>query len=76
VAAGPTLAVSPLEHLDQDDRMPSLRASSALTPLTREGEAVSWTERSQAELIHHLLGRYHEPLREELLEQLRGLTGN
>lgn len=56
--------------------MPSLRASSALTPLTREGEAVSWTERSQAELIHHLLGRYHEPLREELLEQLRGLTGN
>ncbi len=31
-----------------------------------EGESISWTERSQAELIQHIVERYHNPLREEL----------
>lgn len=31
-----------------------------------EADATAWTERSQAELIHHIVGYYHEPLRQEL----------
>jgi regulator of cell morphogenesis and NO signaling len=31
-----------------------------------EGDTVAWTERGQSELIHHILVRYHEPLRDEL----------
>jgi regulator of cell morphogenesis and NO signaling len=38
-----------------------------------EGESVAWTERSQAELIQHILARYHEPLREEL-SRLHGMA--
>ncbi len=36
-------------------------------------EAIAWVERSQAELIQHIVVRYHEPLREEL-ERLHGLA--
>lgn len=38
------------------------------------GEApAAWTERSQAELIQHIIARYHEPLREEL-HRLHGMA--
>lgn len=30
------------------------------------GEQVDWTTRSQAQLVHYIVGRFHEPLREEL----------
>ncbi len=31
-----------------------------------ETDATAWTERSQTELVHHIVGYYHEPLRQEL----------
>ncbi|MFY0526854.1 iron-sulfur cluster repair di-iron protein [Archangium gephyra] len=37
------------------------------------GEPVAWTERSQAELIQHIVAHYHEPLREEL-RRLHGMA--
>ncbi len=38
-----------------------------------EGDSVVWAERAQAELIRHIIVRYHEPLREEL-HRLHGMV--
>jgi regulator of cell morphogenesis and NO signaling len=38
-----------------------------------EEKSAAWTERGQAELIQHIIVRYHEPLREEL-HRLHGMA--